>query len=382
MTIGNFVVNDLEIVRYFSEVPEDQRPYMLERALKLGVIALQSVDLAERVDYVHKCFDNLGNDFSNKIDGAFGEDGQFHKLIDNYLGERGILAEEMEETFGKNGQFSMLLKEHFGQDGEIIKKLFNPLNPDTPLGALKRSFEEQLIQLRQDLNLDAQRKDMAQHTTIKGKEFEDEFEEMICSLARPFGDIVERTGTKPGIITKSKKGDFVVTLSNRADLNVVFEAKDKGKVSIREIEREMDEALENRAACYGVFVSRTFDSLPGECGWFNEYNGRYIVICMSDGEEYPLQKEILQIGYRWARLRALSLKQKDKCVLDIAAIDRSLEATKQSLSSFSKMRGSCTSGHKAIDAIEKDIDQMEKNLQAQLKMIEIELNKATSSSDV
>ena len=130
----------------------------------------------------------------------------------------------------------------------------------------------------QYLALDVQRKDLVKHTNIKGREFEDEFDELIRPIARPFSDTVEKTGDTPGLLGKSKKGDFVVGIAHRKDLNIVFEVKDRGNVSLHEIRREMDEAMKNRNACYGIFVSKSVECLPAECGWFNEYDGKYVVI--------------------------------------------------------------------------------------------------------
>ena len=112
------------------------------------MVALQSVDLSERVDYVHKSFDGLSNDFCRKMEDTFGERGRAQQLIENYLGEKGLLAEEMKRTFGDDGQFSKIIESHFGKDGTFLKELFNPSNPDTPLGTLKKNLDDQFIQLR------------------------------------------------------------------------------------------------------------------------------------------------------------------------------------------------------------------------------------------
>ena len=80
-----------------------------------------------------------------------------------------------------------------------------------------------------------------------------------CSrdIARGSGDLVDRTGGEAGELLRSKKGDFVVTVdparTGGAELRVVIEAKDRA-MSVRAIREELREAKENRAAAVGLVV--------------------------------------------------------------------------------------------------------------------------------
>ena len=88
--------------------------------LKIGITVTKSISTAENVNYVEKAFENLDSNFSQKLDTAFGDKGQFSEVI----------------------------KDHFGEDGQVIKELFNPNREGSPLQILKKQLDEYLYEIR------------------------------------------------------------------------------------------------------------------------------------------------------------------------------------------------------------------------------------------
>lgn len=375
MVVSQFATRDPDVVQYFAEIPTTEREPRFETALKVGVTALRTIGTAERVDYVEKRFNQLRETFERNLEEVFGEHGEVEHLVEDYFGERGQVPEAIEEIFGDNGQLARILEQHFGPDGKIVKDIFDPSTKGTPLAKLKEEIERQLVELRKDLGLAAQAEEIAEVTPIKGRKFEDDFEEMVCDVARPLGDIVERTTDTPGLVKRSKKGDFVVTISDRPDIKLVFETRDTGTVSLHKVELDMKEALENRGASYGIFVARRIDTLPRSVGWFNEYWRNILVLALTEGKDSPVQEEILRVGYKWARIRALASEAAIAEGIDATRIGELIEDGRRSLRRFMQVRTQCTNAKQAVDAILQELNEIESTLQTDLDAIGTEILK-------
>ena len=134
------------------------------------------------------------------------------------------------------------------------------------MAILREAFETGIKELRKDLTISETTDDVKQKTPLKGFDFEDAVENLLCSIARNHGDVIERTSDKPGLVEKSKKGDFVAIIGGRASSKIVFELKNKHGLSYNEIESELKDAIENRNADYGVLVAHQVNMLPKSVG--------------------------------------------------------------------------------------------------------------------
>jgi hypothetical protein len=90
-------------------------------------------------------------------------------------------------------------------------------------------------------------------------------------------------------------GDFVVSLAD-TDQNIVVEAKTES-YSTQNIKDEMEEALQNRDAPYGLFVTDSLDNLPRtKTGWFHEFpEQNAVVVAMSETSEEDIEPGYLRI---------------------------------------------------------------------------------------
>lgn len=335
-----FQTQDYDIVSYFENLEEsDNLGQKLENALKIGIVAMKSIGVAGNINYVEKAFDHLDSNFKQKLDLVFGD----------------------------NGQFSGVLKEHFGEDGKIIKELFNPNREGSPLHALKQEMGKNLSEIRDKLGINVAVEAIVEKSTQKGIEFEEQCKKKLEWIAEIHSDKLERTGNEPGKLN-NKKGDFVITLGDIGK-KIVFEMKNKGLVSLPEIQRELKESMENREAEYGIFVVKNKESIPKSIGWFNEYDGTQLVCAIENGDgDSLIDGEIIHIAYKWARARLRIESAKEK-KLDPSFIIEKAGAIQKKIGDMKKIKTQCTSIEKSTEAIRETAKDTETEIKKELESI-------------
>lgn len=331
LAVDDFRTADRDIVNFFSDYKGENFDSIFETALRLGVISLNSGQTTQNVDYVEKRFNQLKNEFREQVDDLLGEDGQL-----------------MEE--------------------------FDPDSEGTPLQRLKRNMDDEFEKLRQELGVAKKEEEMIQKTSLKGEEFEDELHELLSDIAQVTGDKIEHTGEKEGEIAQSKKGDFVITLQD-SEKKIVVEAKDTYYTQPN-IEEEMDEAIRNRNASYGLFIAKSIENVPNKVGWFNEYNGDFLVLCLedSDDESNSMPEELMKISYRWSKMRIQAKRSVNTEEIDTNAVSQEIEEAERKLESFSNIRRKCTSIEDAADDIRDEADDIQQTLEDKLRELNQELS--------
>ena len=338
--LKDFQIHDSDIVSYFQNLNESEDlEEKLLNLLKIGISVTKSIGASENIDYVEKAFDNLDSDFTQKLDGVFGE----------------------------RGQFSQVVRDHFGEDGKVIKELFNPNREGSPLYILRKDLDENLDKIREKIGINEAVKEAEERGTKKGLDFEEQCAEKLQWIARIHSDRLEETGTIPGKITGSKKGDFVLTLGDTGK-RIVFEMKNKDRISEKDIHRELKDSMENRGADYAIFVAKNKNSLPDTVGWFNEYDGNHLVCAVENDEDEIMDGEIIHIAYKWARakLRTESTKEKK---LDAELILAKTSEIRQKIEDLRKIKRQCTNINKSTEDIEEIAKKTEKEIKAQLEEI-------------
>ena len=339
--LKEFLITDSDIVSYFGNLPESESlEEKVSNLIRIGIAVSNSVSTTENVNYVEKAFENLGSDFTKKLNDAFAD----------------------------GGKFSDVIASHFGEDGKVIKEIFDPNRIGSPLQILKQDLDSSLYEIREKLGINTAVEKEKEKGTKKGFDFEDQCEEKLQWIARIHSDKLDRTGDTQGKITASKKGDFVLTLG---DINkkIVFEMKDKDSVSEKYIHSELKEAIENREADYGIFVARGKDSLPDSVGWFNEYDGNHLVCAVENGDsEEVMDGEIIHIAYKWARARLRIEASKEKKI-DSSSILSKTSEIQDKLGDLSKIKRQCTNIDKSTEAIRATTKETEKAIKKQVEEI-------------
>lgn len=322
LIVKKFETTDKEIVNYFQDIPPQARKERLESVLKICIVSLKTIGVADKIDYVQKEFENLNHKFNEEID------------------------------------------KHFGKDGKIMKELLDPNKEGTPLYEIKN----EMMQLRQQLSIKEARDDITNKTPLKGKHFENVCEDILGQVAYHFGDMLENTTGKQGKLTGSKKGDFVVKHAENSK-KIVFEVKDIASISSYQIQRTLSESIENRGASYGILVVKSVESLPKSVGWFQECGDNMLACALSRQEnEDTLHVELLLIAYKWARLRIMLQSFKENKV-DAGFIEDKVTKIQHKISELRTIRTQCTNIETSSDKIRTIVKYLEENIGRELSEI-------------
>lgn len=359
MFVEDFRTNDDEIVSYFSEISPENLEERFETSMKLGVVALRTIGTTEKIDYIEKEFYKLKHKFGEIL----------NETADD-------LEKQIEENLGEEGTFSKIVDEHFGENGKLVNQIFDPTKEGTPLCKLRHLIIEKIDQMRMDLGLTKAVEEVKEVTPIKGYEFEDLCESLLNDIVKKhLGDELQRTTDVPGRISGSRKGDFVITLSERPDCKIVLETKDVERITLVKIHEIMNETIENRDAKYGILVTKWVESLPHSVGCFNEYQGNHLVCALTSKEhEGTIHPEVLHIAVCWARIRSL-LEKAEAEGIDVSLIQNELGEMRKKLDLFSRIKRECTNVENAVNRVRSLSDEIQNGISIGLEKIQDEIVK-------
>ncbi|MHA2263635.1 MAG: hypothetical protein ACXAEN_14665 [Candidatus Thorarchaeota archaeon] len=340
------------IYKFFEDIDEKEREEALRKVLLIGCVAMRKMAVAEDMDYIEKELSRFMSKMTQDVDGMFNIEKEGSHLFK--------LAKIMEKYFDEGG---------------TMEGLLDCSEEDSPLFKMKEEIKKEITDLRNDLFKQKGVDETIDATTLKGYDFEDQCEEKLYEIARPFGDEVSRTSTEAGELESRKVGDFVVTLNERPDLKIVLETKDMATVNLPQIHRNLEEAMENRNADYGIFVVKDKDSLPKQVGYFNEYPGNQLVAVYAVGTEELGNGELLEIAYKWARNKLLFQKGVVTGI-DLTSVSDHLEEIQSSIKSFSKVLKQCTNVEKATNKIRKICAEMSEEISFSMDQISDEIKSA------
>jgi hypothetical protein len=391
--VDRLVVPDPALAAFLAERPADDRPDIVERAVRIGLLALQDVGVTVNVDVVRSEFEKLLRQAETVNDKAaqtleqtlranFADgDGRLPRTLERFLGDRGALRSMVDELFDESkrdsaiGRIGSMLERYFDGDASKLALLLDPTRLNSPMHQFRqemtagfRSLEERLVAIEAAA---AARGAERARSAAKGGDFEDLLEAMLADLARGAGDLLDRTGTEAGALMKSKKGDFVLTLDARVargcDVRVVIEAKDR-PMSMRAIRDELREARENRGAAVAVVVF-TPAHAPSGVAPFNLVGDD--VYCVIDPE--APEPATLEAAIRLARLLALASLVEHEVEVDAAAIAAALTAIREQLEAVRSLKAQLTSISTATKAVWSGLDTMRSNILARVIDAETEI---------
>ena len=393
IVVDRLVLHDAPLATFLGERAADDRPDLVERALRIGLLALQDAGVTVNVDVVRAEFEKLMHQARSVNEKAalaleqtlranFADgDGRLPRTLEKFLGDRGALKTMVDELFDEKkrdsaiGRIGTMLERYFDGDASKLAILLDPTRLNSPMHQFRqemtagfKSLEERLVAI--EAAASARGAERAR-SAAKGVDFEDLLEAMLADLARGAGDLLDRTGTDAGAVMKSKKGDFVLTLDTRvargSDVRVVIEAKDR-LMSMRAMRDELREAKENRGAAVAVVVFSAAHA-PAGVAPFNLVGDD--VYCVIDPE--APEPATLEAAIRLARLLALtSLVERDVDV-DAAAIATALTAIREQLEVVRTLKAQLTSIQTATKAVWTGLDTMRSNILARVSEAETEL---------
>lgn len=377
---------DPDVVEFFADAAEASRPDLACRALALGVVGLRGMGVAGRVEIVEREFLKLSQRFDaalvavetnllERVQATFDPDqaeSVSARLSSSIKGAHGAASEvvtqaradlatligdsfnpdlatscvyriaklvadthaELDKAFdpayeGSHlSKLALLVDAYFGEDGTLSELVAAQVTP------VKAELLQALQGLRELIVGQAMAAEERHRSPASGLDFEDEVETVLCRLASAYGDTVERVGTQAGDAGRSKRGDFVVQLSDGA--RFVVEAKKRSTAlplrGDRGILAMLDESMVNRAAGFAVAVAKDYNAFAKEVGAFNDYDSNKVLCRFGDGGE------LLEVAYRWART-ALLIGAASDAGIDMTVVGNAIDEARKALRELSRIEG-------------------------------------------
>jgi hypothetical protein len=389
IVIENAEITDSEVQNYFSQYDEEKYDDALDRALRIGVVTLELAQTSEQEEYVERRFEEMRHSFESEIERIedqveekFGDDGEVPQTLENHLGADGKLRGHIDEAFGEDGVFVERLDEELGEDGDRIQQALDPDTEGTPTYRLKSSIQNQIERLRDKIEEQATEEEteerMKRRSTLKGEDFEDTVSTLLSDLVYGTSHEVEPTGEKVGELSNRKVGDFVLTLAD-TDQRIVVEAKSDQSYTQPRIKKELENAIENRDADYGIIVFEAESQVPDKVGYFHEFDNDRLAVALSADEEEEPEPGYLRIAFSWARTRAIQMYVDTGTDLDPEAIQTEVGELEDEIDQFSIIRKKTTSIKKTANEIDEELDEIEGEVKSRLTDIRAELRSDADS---
>ena len=402
IVVERIVLADPALAASLAERDIADRPAVVERALRIGLLALQDAGTSMDVDVVRREFEKLvaqttavnesaARAVEDVLRANFADgDGRLPRTLEKFLGDRGALQQFVNELFDETkrdsaiGRIGGLLGQYFDGDRSKVAQLLDPTRLGSPLHQFRQEIAEGFKGLHERLAAieaaSKARADERAKSAAKGGDFEVLLHGMLGDLARGSGDLVDRTGTETGALLGSKKGDFVLTLDPRvtrgADLKVVLEAKDRA-MSQRAMREELREARENRGAAVAVAVWTPAHAPTGIAPFAMLGDDIHVVV----DPEAP-DVAYLEAAVRLARLLALASLQEREVDVDAAAIGRALAGVREQLEAIRALKTQLTSVSNATKAVWTGLDTLRTGILARVAEAEAELRVAAVQASV
>jgi hypothetical protein len=402
IVVDRLVLHDPSLAASLAERPADDRPALVERALRIGLIALQDAGVSVNVDVVRAEFERVLRQTEQVNERAavaleetlranFADgDGRLPRTLERFLGDRGALRSMVDELFDESkrdsaiGRIGTMLERYFDGDASKLAVLLDPTRLNSPMYQFReeisggfKAIEERLVAIEAAA---AARGAERARSAAKGADFEDVLDALLGDLARGAGDLLDRTGTETGALLKSKKGDFVITIDPRvargAELRVVIEAKDR-PMSMRAIRDELREARENRGAAVGVVVFSPAHAPSGIAPFAIVGTDVYCVV-----DPQAPEPATLEAAVRLARLLALTTLEEHEVEVDPAQIGAALTAIREQLETVRSLKAQLTSISNATKGIWTGLDVMRSNILARVSEAEAEIRSGAVDASV
>ena len=412
LIVENLVVDDpaaAELVRERADAGEDPARVVAD-AIEIGARVLDREQAGATVEVLRADLEKTSREVEQRL-GATSE-----QVVTE-------LRTRLEEAFGpEQGHVTRVLHRHFGADStgavqhqmkaavaellnesrERLFKQFSSAEESNPLAAfqkhavaaIRQSSDQQHSHLR-EMNqrigalqlevtkLQAEKEKAlevaAEHdrSTAKGRPYEEAVFEAIDTIAGGQGDDCDAVGDLPGV--GGRKGDVLVAIdgcSGSPRGRIVFEAKNSQLPKKRALE-ELDEAMAQRDAAYGVWVVPAEDKLPARTQPLREINGDklFVVYDPEDGGRLALQ-----VAYSLVRARVL-MARGDAEGLDASALRAEVERAVGALEEGRRIRQQLTHAANGVEAAREILDGMERRVKVHLAQVDSMLAAAGAETD-
>jgi hypothetical protein len=401
LIVENLVVDDAtaaELVQLRSEAGEDPARIVSD-AIEIGARVLDREQAGASVEVLRQDLASASKEVEQRL-------GQTSEAVVTALNQ------QLEAAFGpESGHVTRVLARHFGAESstavqhqvraavaellsesrEKLFKQFSSGDESNPLAtfqraavaAIKQSSELQHETLREmsgrvgALQLEVQKLQAekekalevaAEHdrSTAKGRPYEEAVFDAIDAIAGGQGDDCDAVGDLPGV--GGRKGDVLVGIdgcNGPPRGRIVFEAKNS-QVPKKRALAELDEAMAQRDAAYGVWVVPSDDQLPARTQPLREVNGDklFVVFDPEDGSRLALE-----VAYSLARARVL-MARSDADGLDASALRAEVERTLGAMEDVRRIKQQLTHAANGIEGARSVLEELDRRVRLHLGQID------------
>ena len=380
--IKELTIQDGDLVKYLLEFDSERKEEAIIRALRVGAATLGLAETSKDLEYVRREFESMQTELGSELDDVqtdleakFGDEGRVSRILDSHFGDDGSLRRQFEEAFGEDGIFTKRLDEELGQDGERIQAALDPDRDGSPTQRLEQRIKAEIKDLRDRFVEEDTKEEIIRRTTLKGDDFEDVVEDILDNLVHQTPHTFKKTADEEGELTGRDVGDFVITLGDTGQ-RIVVEAKSDKSYTEPKIKEEMADAIDNRSADYGIFVSECESYLPRKIGYLQEYDHQFVVVSVSQDEDDDIDHRLFRIGYNWAKMRAAQAAVNTGSEVDPEVVQSKVEEIGDSIDQFRNIKKKCTNIKSSANGIEESLDSIADDVNTQLNQIRAELSKA------
>jgi uncharacterized small protein (DUF1192 family) len=399
--VENLVVDDAaaaELVRARMDAGENPARVVSD-AIEIGARVLDREQAGASVEVLRQDLEQASKEVEQRL-------GQTSDAVVTEL------HKQLEEAFGpESGHVTRVLARHFGAESstavqhqvraavaellnesrEKLFKQFSSADESNPLatfqkaavGAIRQSSDQQHAHLREmngrigALQLEVQKLQAerekalevaAEHdrSTAKGRPYEEAVFEAIDAIAAGQGDDSDAVGDLPGV--GGRKGDVLVGIdgcSGPPRGRIVFEAKNS-QVPKKRALAELDDAMAQRDAGYGVWVVPTAEQLPARTLPLREVNGDKVFVVYDPEEDSRLA---LEVAYSLARARVLMARGETEG-LDASALRAEVERTLGAMEDVRRIKQQLTHAANGIDGARSVLEELDRRVRMHLGQID------------
>ena len=347
VTIKNLTIADGELAQYLSTKDGAEQVLLLieliETAMQIQRMANTSADVKE----LNSVAKHVRETMKTAGDEAF-------------TGLQKLIQDQGEEN--KPGTLINLLRT------KLVNQVISELDPTKETSPF-HSINEQLVALLAKSAGEKATAESYANSREKGIDFEELLDQMIQLEAVVHGDDAQFTGDFASP-SGDKTGDEVVTINpavtNNEEIRIVWEAKTdktykdtKGRLKRDKVASELDDAMSNREAICGIFVSdaRGVD-MTKQPAW-QEFDGNKLIIVLDD--ENPDQR-LVRMAYLWSRWIVLRSQEQEEGELDFAAIERVIASLQREFDGLANLKRLHTPIETNILAAKKWVNEFEETL--------------------
>ncbi|MEO7117460.1 MAG: hypothetical protein ABIZ34_00660, partial [Candidatus Limnocylindrales bacterium] len=211
LTIEHLTLVDPALTAFVGDRDEGERPLLMERAVRIGLTALQDAGVSLDVDLVRREFETLvsrSEAASEKAAAALDTvlrqnfadgDGRLPRTLEKFLGDRGQLRGFVNDLFDESkrdsaiGRMRALLGTYFDGDASRLAQLLDPTRLGSPLHQFRKEVTDGFAKINDRLTAieaaAAARASERSRSAAKGADFEESIEGLLGDICRGAGDL-------------------------------------------------------------------------------------------------------------------------------------------------------------------------------------------------